>query len=213
MHMLDAETIIELPAVIEPVSQVRSTLIQSSLKQLRASGHFDAYERRLPREKRAAVLETLGPTWLSIDIALAHYKACDELQLSTSELLKIGEGVGSRMSSTLISTLTRVAKLSGITPWQFYGQLERFWKRAFIGGAVSLKRLGPTESLIEVRGVALCRYAYFRHGFTGVINAIAKLAADDSTTTVVEHAPDMILMRGFWTRGHGPKLSERDQQR
>ena len=45
--MPEPETMIALPEVITPVTHVRSTLIQSSLKQLQASGHFELYERRL----------------------------------------------------------------------------------------------------------------------------------------------------------------------
>jgi hypothetical protein len=199
--MAERETIIEVPKIVRPVTHVRSTLIQSSLKQLKEHGHFDAYERSLPPASRSTILETLGPTWLSIELAVAHYQTCEALQLTAAERLRIGEAVGARMNSTLIGTLARVAKLSGLTPWGFYGQLERLWRRAFQGGAIGLQRLGPNQSSIEVRGLTLCRYEYFRDGFAGVITSIANLAAADATTIVVEHGPDMLRLRGTWDAG------------
>jgi hypothetical protein len=208
--MSEPEIIIQLPVAITPVTGVRSTLIQSSLKQLQGSGHFDAYERRLPTAERSAILETLGPTWLKIEIAQAHYQACDELGLAAPELIRMGEAVGNRMNTTLIGTLARVARVGGVTPWQFYGQLQRLWTRAFQGGAICLSRVGPTESLIEVRELPLCRYTYFRHGFSGVITSVANLAAHHATTTVAEHGPDHLIMRGTWSTGVAKKISPSD---
>ena len=196
--MSEPETIIALPDVIAPTTHVRSTLIQSSLKQLKASGHFDEYERRLPQAQRAEILDSVAPTWLSIEVAMAHYQACDELQLSTAELTRLGEAVGKLINNVLISVLARAAKAAGITPWQFYGQLGRVWSRAFQGGAVGLKRVGETESLIEIRGLPLCRFEYFRFGCAGVFTSIGNLAASRTTTTIVDHAADMLRLRGTW---------------
>lgn len=196
--MPSAETIIALPEAIAPTTHVRSTLIQSSLKQLRASGHFDAYEQRLPADKRVEILDTLAPMWLSMEVAEAHYQACDELQLTSAELTRIGEAVGKQLNSVLISALARAAKLTGITPWQFYGQLGRMWSRAYQGGAVGLKRITATESLVEIRGLPLCRFEYFRYGCCGVFTAIANLAAQRATTTIVDHGADMLRLRGSW---------------
>lgn len=196
--MPEPETIIPLPDAIAPATQVRSTLIQSSLKQLKASGHFDAYERRLPDSMRAEILDTLAPTWLGMDVAMAHYQACDELQLTAAELMRIGEAVGKLINNVLLSALARAAKLTGITPWQFYGQLGRVWSRAFQGGAVGLSRTGAAESLIDIRGLPLCRFEYFRYGCCGVFTSIAALAASRATTTIVDYSTDALRLRGTW---------------
>lgn len=68
-----------------------------------------------------------------------------------------------------------------------------------IGGAVGLKRVGPHESVIELRGLPLCRFDYFRHGCRGVFNVIAKLAAERAVTTIAEYGPDRHSMRGTWS--------------
>lgn len=205
--MPEPETIIALPSAVQPVTHVRSTLIQSSLKQLKAHGRFDAYEQRLPQARRAEILDTLAPTWLAIEVAMAHYQACDELDLTTLELKRIGEAVGDRMGNMLIGALARAAKLTGITPWQFYGQLGRAWSRAFQGGCAGLTRVGPNESLIELRGLPLCRFAYFRHGCAGAFNAIANLAANRAATTIVDHSDDTLRLRGTWLDPRGDRPS------
>jgi hypothetical protein len=196
--MSEAEIIIALPEAVTPATHVRSTLIQSSLRQLKASGHFEAYERRLPEDKRAEILDTLAPTWLSMDVAIAHYQACDELRLTAAELTRIGEAVGKLINNVLIGALARAAKLTGVTPWQFYGQVGRVWRRTFQGGAVGLTRVAPTESLIDIRGLALCRFEYFRYGCCGVFTSIANLAANRVTTTIVDHSAEALRLRGTW---------------
>ena len=133
-----------------------------------------------------------------MDVATAHYQACDELRLSAAELTRIGEAVGKQINNVLLSALARAAKLTGITPWQFYAQVGRVWGRAFQGGAVGLARMGATESLIEIRGLPLCRFEYFRYGCCGVFTSIANLAASRATTTIVEHSDDALSMRGTW---------------
>jgi hypothetical protein len=194
------EPIIPLPAVIHPVTRVRSTLILSSINQLRAAGHFDAYERRLPLAERSTILETVAPTWLDIATAEAHYQACDELGLEPAELLKLGQQVGMSLNKTLVGTLARVAQMSGVTPWQFFGQLERLWTRAFQGGAISVMRVGPKEALIDVRKLSLCQHAYFRHGFCGVLTSTASLVASRATNVIVDSdsAAERLVVRGTW---------------
>jgi hypothetical protein len=182
------------------VTGVRSTLLHSSISQLRAAGHFEAYEGRLPLAEKSLILETLAPTWLSITTAEAHYRTCDELGLDPEELLKIGAQVGTSLNNTLVGTLVRVAKATGVTPWQFFGQLERLWGRAFQGGAISVVRLGPNEALIDVRKLSLCQYAYFRHAFCGVLTSTAGLVAKNATNEIVEcsSAAERFVVRGRW---------------
>jgi hypothetical protein len=198
--MPEPEAIFALPPIIRPVTHVRSTLIQSSLQTLRTAGYFEAYERRLADAERAAILETLAPTWLSITTAEAHYQACDELGLDAAERVRLGAHVGTSLSNTLVGSLARVAKATGITPWQFFGQLHRLWTRAFQGGAISVMRVGPKEALVQVHKLSLCRYAYFRHGLCGVLMSTANLVATQAKSLIVEggSAVDLLTIRGTW---------------
>jgi hypothetical protein len=176
------ETLIALPGVIEPVRAVRSTLIQSSLDTLRRRGHFERYLALLDSRHRPTLLESLAPEWLSLDVAAAHYTACDALGLSSGELHEIGEDVGSRIQGTFIGTLVRKARTIGLTPWVPLAQFQRLWERLMQGGAVSVVKTGPKDCSVEIRSLALCDYDYFRAGFGGVVASGIKLGAGKSVT-------------------------------
>jgi hypothetical protein len=74
----------------EPCSRVKSTLLVGSLRALRARGHGDAYLAHVDPHV-AETLSAIGvPQWLPIDVAEAHYGACDALGLTHDEMMKIG---------------------------------------------------------------------------------------------------------------------------
>ncbi|HEX6241330.1 MAG TPA: hypothetical protein VFZ61_10570 [Polyangiales bacterium] len=174
------ETLISLPGAVAPVTSIRSTLIQSSLNTLRKRGHFERYLLHLDPRHRPTLLETLAPEWLPIEVASAHYAACDALGLSAGELLEIGEDVGARIQGTFIATLVRKARTVGLTPWVPLGQFQRLWERLIQGGAVGLSKLGPKDCSVDVRLLPLCEYAYFRAAFCGVVASGIKLGAGRS---------------------------------
>jgi hypothetical protein len=61
----------------------RSTLLLGSVASLRAAGLFEAYEAVAPAEVLAAVGSSVAGMWIPIDVAVAHYIACDGLGLSS----------------------------------------------------------------------------------------------------------------------------------
>lgn len=183
-----SEVVIALPERITPVHGVRSTLLQSSLNTLRKRGHFEAYLAYLDPSHRAALLETLAPEWLSLELALAHYAACDALALDAGELQQLGEDVGERIQGTFIATLVRRARTLGLSPWVPLGQFERLWGRLMQGGAVGIVKTGPKDCTVDVRMLGLARYPYFRAGFCGVIASGIKLGAGKAVTVRVAPA-------------------------
>jgi hypothetical protein len=152
-----------------PATAARSTLIASSLRSLRERNHYERYLGLLPREHHDAIVGTLAPTWIPMDHAIAHYRACDSLELSNDELVKIGNEVGERIQGTFMATLARRATSLGVTPWLPIGQFQRLWDRMFQGGGVAVYKLGPRNARLEVRGMPLAEIEYFRRAFAGVI--------------------------------------------
>src|SRR5688572_27123859 len=75
------------------VTQVRSTLLQSSLQTLREHGLFERYVALLPKEYHEPILLTLAPSWLPVEVAMAHYRCCDQLSLDDTALQRFGETV------------------------------------------------------------------------------------------------------------------------
>ncbi|HEX7478625.1 MAG TPA: hypothetical protein VF331_12515 [Polyangiales bacterium] len=170
---------------VTPVTSVRSTLIQSSLTTLRQRSLFDRYVEIVDARYRATLLESLAPEWLAIDAARAHYEACDALALSSAELLQIGESVGERIQGTFLGTLSRKARMMGLTPWVLLAQFQRLWERLMQGGAVGLTKTGPKDCTVDIRRLPLCDYGYFRAAFCGVISSGIKLGAGKSVTVRV----------------------------
>lgn len=157
---------------ITPAYAVRSTMLQSSLTFLREKGYFERYCALIEPQHRATIVESLAPIWMPIEVGLAHYAACDALNLSAAEQKAIGESVGTRLQGTLLSSFMRGARESGIaTPMFYLGRADRLYKRLIQGGSPQVKRTGPKDVEIELQGVRLTRSAYFRAAFLGMARA------------------------------------------
>jgi hypothetical protein len=151
------------------VTHVRSTLIASSLQTLRELQYFDRYFERLPREHRDEILLALGPAWLPLETALAHYRACEALDLTEEQLGAIGTSVTTRLANTLIATFLRSTRAVGGSPWLSLEQSDRMWSRLMRGGAVRVTRRGPKEAMVEVTGLALFELRYFSLAFRSAL--------------------------------------------
>lgn len=170
------EVIVEFDASRErPASHTRSTLITTSIQTLRAHGRFADYEKALPRELSDTILTVVAGMWLPMNVAEAHYGACNALGLSIQEQFAIGKEVGDRVQGTILGLLVRTAKQAGLTPWTGLSQCKKLYERLFQGGAVKLVKLGPKEARIEVVNNRLFSFAYFRNGFRGLACAGAEL--------------------------------------
>jgi hypothetical protein len=163
------ETVLEHVHTLRPVTEIRSTILASSIGTLRSRGHFDAYLERLDPAFRDAILGPSRPAWLPIDVAIAHYDACDRLELSVEEMQLIGWSVGARIETTFLNALAKGAQALGVTPWKLLGNFQRLWARVLQNGSVGVMKTGPKDGIVEVRGVPLARFQYFRIGFAGVV--------------------------------------------
>jgi hypothetical protein len=195
------EVVIPHAKPIVRATHVRSTLIQSSINTLRNLGYFERYQSQLDPNHADAVLHTLAPTWLPIEVGEAHYAACDALALSPSELMQIGETVGDRIQGTFLSTLSKGASAAGVNPWFLLGYFDRLWARLLQGGSVELSKAGPKDALIETRSAVLTRFEYFRAGFCGVVRAPFRMVGKRVVHVRAERynaANDSFIMRAAW---------------
>jgi hypothetical protein len=195
------ECVIAAPAALRPVTAVRSTLLQSSLGSLRNRGHFDRYLTLVDPRYREVILGSLAPEWLPLGAALAHYDACQRLELSNQELMELGEDVGARIQGTFIGTIVRKARTIGLTPWVPLAQFQRLYERLMQGGGVALYRTAPKDCRIEVFELPLARFPYFRSAFCGVIASGIKLGSGRAVT--VRQASDRnvesrLIFRASW---------------
>jgi hypothetical protein len=144
-------------------TDLRSTLLTTSLRSLKANGLLDAYLKLLPAEHHDALTNIVAGVWMPIEIGIAHYSAIDALGLTAAQIAVLGKDVGERVQGSILGLMVRTAKSSGLTPWAGLRNCPLFYERMFIGGAVSLVKLGPKEARIELVSNPLFGIPYFRH--------------------------------------------------
>ena len=125
------------PTQVPPATFMRSTMIRSSLETLHESGHYARYLERLDPNRRDEIIYCVAGVWLEMPLAELHYRACDELGLTSGEQLELFRASGTRSIGTALGTAVKLAKVAGATPWTLLGQLDRMYVRACQGGAVS----------------------------------------------------------------------------
>jgi hypothetical protein len=180
VDMIPAEVMVALPSNLTTVTYVRSTLIQASLESLRIRNLVDRYASLLPEPYHEPIMRTLAPTWMPLDTAMAHYRACEQLDLLDHEQIDIGGDVGRRVQRSSLSTIVRASKAAGVTPWLGLTSIDRLWFRLMQGGGVSVTKIGPKDARIVIDSVPLAEFRYFRNGFRGLIHAAAELFSNKS---------------------------------
>jgi hypothetical protein len=182
------------------VKAVRSTLIQSSLQTLRNRGYYDRYVPHLPPEYREVVLNTLEPTWIPLEAALAHYRACEALDLSEQEQLDMGTAVGERVQGSFLATLARTGKSLGATPWIILMNLDRLWDRTFQGGGCACYKLSPKDARCELLELPLASVPYFRNAYRGVFIVAMNMFAQRAFCSVMasRSGPEQLCFKVSW---------------
>ena len=170
-----AEIVLPFPQQAVATRTVRSTVLLGSIATLREAGHYDAWRAALDPAHRDALLEAVAGVWLPLDTALAYYKACDSLGLSSDAVAKLGGATFTRIQGTLLGTVLRMANGSGVTPWTILPQLQRFWDRAYQGGAIQVTRHGPKDSHLAVERCALAGSHYYRNALRGLTTSVITL--------------------------------------
>lgn len=153
-------------------TRFRSTWLYSSIRALRSRNLIDAYLKLLPAQFHDPIFNSVAGSWLPVEVAEEHYKACDGLRLDQQTILDMGRETVTLTNSTILSLVSRVAVGSGATPWTALSQGRAIWERTWVGGGVSLLRAGPKDGVFLIAGWSCARYSYIRVAFRGVIQAI-----------------------------------------
>jgi hypothetical protein len=168
------EVVVPLPESFTLITHVRSTLLVSSLGTLKEAGLLDRYNDRLKPAVRAQMGDLLAGAWVGVDLADAHYQACDALGVAPAQQFELGRAVGLKIDKTIAATVLAAAKQMGATPWLFLSQLGRLYPRLVMGGAVACFRVADKEAIIEHHKAALFRVAYLRNAYRGAIQGICE---------------------------------------
>jgi hypothetical protein len=163
------EIFVPFPSPIRPLRHARSTVLIESIAAVRESPRRVAYEAALEKSFRELLLTSVAATWVPLDAALAHYRACDKLEIPVDEQVANGRKTFQRASGAIFGTITKMAKEVGVNPWTLMAQFNRFWGRSYDGGAVQVRKLGPKEAYVDVIQAPLFESRYFRNALRGVI--------------------------------------------
>ncbi|MGZ3477782.1 MAG: hypothetical protein ACXVCJ_25015 [Polyangiales bacterium] len=169
--------IVPLPVPIEPMREVRTTLLSASLLAIREHGYSDAYFAALDPVHAPAMRSIIAGQWAPAELGMAHYSACDRLGLTPEQQFEMGHHVHQRVQRSLLGTLMRLAKESGATPWTLFGNVGRLFTRMIRGSGIGVWETGPKDARLEVHNCALARYAYCRHAWRGIIAGVAEPVA------------------------------------
>ncbi|WP_394825260.1 hypothetical protein [Pendulispora albinea] len=184
---------------LPPTTKFRSTWIVASQNALRNCGYFDRYLSLLPEAHRQALTTTVVGGWLPIEVALAHYLACDRMGLDTDAIAQIGEILTRHLNNTFLSIAGRFAKQVGATPWVPLSYSRRIWDRMCIGGAIVVYKEGPKEARVEVLECALAAIPYFRAGLRDIGMGVGKLFCDVLyVKELPRRSPTTIVYRASW---------------
>jgi len=169
------ETILALPAKVEPLRHVRSTIVIASVTNIRNSGRFAEYVKRVPSEHHSALFESVAAMWIPYGAAASHYIACDALGIPVDEQISMGRASVERVGATIAGTALRLAKQAGVTPLHLFPHLQRFWMRGYDGGALAVYQVGPKEARLELVQFPLCEIPFYRRALTGWTSALTAI--------------------------------------
>ncbi len=165
------EIILPFPAPLDrlqTVSEVRSTLIASSLQALKTRGLVERYTELLPAEHHQTILHCIAGQWFPLEVGIAHYETCDKLGLSLEEQKDIGSDVSRRIHETFLGVVLQMAKGVGVTPWTVLCKGNQVFGRIVKGGGLQVTKLGPKDALIEIARLPLLEIPYFRTAAQGI---------------------------------------------
>jgi hypothetical protein len=159
------------------VTRVRSTLLSASLQGVRQMGWEKRYFSVLPAALHDEIRMLIAGVWIALDLAIAHYTACDRMELSPDEIREMGKAVSFRTQKTFVGTLGSVVAGAGATPWSIYTHSHRIWGRIFDGGDMVIYKVGPKDMDVVCVGCPLFTVRYFRRALTSYYAAIVSLVA------------------------------------
>ena len=183
-----------------PLRRVRSTLLVASYRVVQNLGRERDYLAALPAEHHAPITGAVAGTWVPVDVAIAHYDACEKLGLSVESQVEVGKGVGSQIRGTFFGTVMNLSKEVGVTPWSVIPSIPRLWPRLFDGSAIAISTQGPKEIRMDVTGLPLVDIPYFRNALRGQAMGMLDLFCRKTFASVYNgrFAPGSTSLRIQW---------------
>jgi hypothetical protein len=162
------EVILALPragAQVADATHVRGTVLVASQRSLKARNVWDAYQAAIEVPFRETLSLVLASSWVPIEVAVAHYRACDRLQLAPEDIRAIGREAGKFIYSATVAVVMKLSSQFGTSPLAILRNLDRFVERTWQGSAFQVKQVGPKEAEVLWFGQPCGNVPYFCEGF------------------------------------------------
>lgn len=163
-----------------PVVALRRMLVHSSLTELKNFGLFERYTRVMDPQALQTINELIGPGWMPIALAQAHYHACDQLALPEQQIYEAGMRSGEKTGDQLmVAGAKGGGPIDERTAWTMITAFSRMGRRIYDGGSSQYVRLAGKKLLIEHRGNPLYAIHYYRIAHGGFLfKTFASLGSD-----------------------------------
>src|SRR5258708_14705025 len=150
---------------IEPVREVRSTLVLAGIQSAREQGLFPRYSEILAPDMRERIVGIAAGIWVPVEIAVAHYSAMDGLKIDRHAIEAIGADVAARTWKHILSPVFATARRIGPKPWESLAHAHETIKLNWRGGDVQIIKEGPTQAVYEWAGQPCAAIPYFVTSF------------------------------------------------
>lgn len=201
VHTGPREIVIPHSADARPVTAVKHVQLHMSLAQLKQSGFYERYVQLVDPEVLKQLQGGLAMAWTPVELALAHYQACENMMLANEELGALGKSVGARIAETTLVVSAKATREGGVDLWKELDSVHRMWARLNQGGSAQVTKLGPTELLLELRGFKLPRFRYYRQAqVTFISSAFAATGVRMASARMVGYSGprDEVSYRFTW---------------
>jgi hypothetical protein len=167
--------------------EVRSTWLAASLDALTRHGHLERYKRALPDCFHDVLFELVAGAWLPIEVAVAHYKACEALELTPVEQVELGMEAGAfAHRSYLGNAAVQLARGAGVNPGTVLDALPKLWLRMWRGGEIGVRKVGPKDANVEIRDFPIAPFAYTRRACRGLLTSLTRPVATTVYVSEIE---------------------------
>lgn len=175
---MNPEILVPLPASFSLATDVRGTVLGTSLQAVRDRKLEERYFQLLPNAHHDGIRNLVMQSWIPMDLAMAHYRVMNELIRDPAEVRAIGRTVSDRVQKSYVMTLVQGLKASGVVhPGRILQRMPSVYERMSRGGACAVWRLGPKDARVELHGMPLAVIPYYRLGVEGIFEGGLSLAA------------------------------------
>ena len=175
-----------------PLSAVRRMLVHSSIAELAQLDLYDRYCKVIDDRALDRIKELIGPGWMPVDLALEHYRACDELQLKEEIIVEAGQRAGEKMGSALlVAGAQPQVEAKERSQWPLLPAFARMGRRIYEGASAQYVKTGPNTLQIEHIHNPLFSFHYYRVAHGGFLRqAFRALNVEVADLAFVAYRPD-----------------------